>query len=161
VPTRRIPACHPDRAHCAKGQCRVCYMAAHYRRPGEAERNRERVRARRTRLGQVEWAKARRRYWQKRQGRMPLYSTWNSMIGRCYRPSDHSYERYGRQSIRIHQPWRRSYENFEAWVLTNLGPRPSGHTLDRIDPYGNYEPGNLRWATFRTQRVNRRGVKAA
>ncbi len=78
------------------------------------------------------------------------YHSWNSAYGRCYRPSMPSYYRYGARGIEMCERWRSS-----PWVFyCDMGPRPAGHTLDRIDPNGNYEPGNCRWATPKQQSDN-------
>jgi hypothetical protein len=55
----------------------------------------------------------------------------------------------------MYEPWINNYWAFELWILDNLGPRPPGCSLDRIDNDGNYAPGNLRWATAKTQAFNR------
>ena len=83
----------------------------------------------------------------------PTYYTYNSMIRRCLYPgSSASYPRYGGAGIRICDRWQESFENF----LADMGERPLGKTIDRIDPAGNYEPGNCRWATASEQRLNQR-----
>jgi len=78
------------------------------------------------------------------------------MIGRCYRPRNHRYAWYGGRGIRVCDRWRTSFEAF----LADVGPRPTPrHSLDRIDNDGDYEPGNVRWATSFEQSRNRRNVK--
>lgn len=54
------------------------------------------------------------------------------------------------------EPWRTDAGAFINWMLANLGPRPAGMSLDRIDNDGDYEPGNLRWATQAEQNNNKR-----
>jgi hypothetical protein len=77
------------------------------------------------------------------------YKIWEGMIARCYHPSNHSYRKYGAKGIRVCQEWRESFVAF----YSHVGPRPSlKHTLDRYpNNDGNYEPGNVRWATWREQ----------
>ena len=82
----------------------------------------------------------------------PIYRSWLSMKQRCHNPSDTSYENYGARGIEVCERWRSSFEAFAA----DMGPRPEGHTIDRINVDGNYEPGNCRWATATEQVRNRR-----
>ena len=56
----------------------------------------------------------------------------------------------------MHSPWIDDYLLFEKYILESLGPRPEGMSIDRINNDGNYEPGNLRWATKSLQVRNRR-----
>ena len=89
----------------------------------------------------------------------PLFGTWYNMLSRCYNPTVPSYPRYGGRGVRVHESWRATPTGFIAWIEANLGPRPVGMTLDRWpDNDGNYEPGNLRWATCAQQTANRRTV---
>ncbi len=76
---------------------------------------------------------------------------WWSMIYRCTNPADKSYKSYGGRGISVCDRWK-SFENYYA----DTGDRPSdGMTLDRIRNDGNYEPGNVRWASWTTQARNR------
>lgn len=86
------------------------------------------------------------------------YQTWCAMKSRCTDPANISYRNYGGRGIRVCDEWLGSFEAF----YRHIGPRPSaGYSVDRIDNDGNYEPGNVRWATRDEQRQNTRraGVK--
>jgi hypothetical protein len=76
------------------------------------------------------------------------------MHRRCTSPVDVGYAHYGGPGVAVCERWR-SFENF----LEDMGDRPEGRTLDRIDPDGNYEPENCRWATPVEQRANRRDAR--
>lgn len=80
------------------------------------------------------------------------YISWMSMNGRCYNANDPSYDRYGGRGITVCDQWRRSFATF----LKDMGNRPKGTSLDRIDVNGNYEPGNCKWSTAKEQARNRR-----
>ena len=88
----------------------------------------------------------------------PLLGTWQGIMERCESPGNRAYRHYGARGIRMHEPWR-DFRNFAAWIEVNLGPRPDGMTLDRWpDNDGNYEPGNVRWATHTQQTRNQRSL---
>lgn len=85
----------------------------------------------------------------------PLYLTWSLMIHRCYNKDYHKYSRYGGRGIEVYEEWKNDVGSFVSWVAINLGDKPDKtYTLDRINNDGNYEPGNLRWGSPKTQRRN-------
>lgn len=85
----------------------------------------------------------------------PEYSSYRAMLGRCFQPQTNRFNNYGGKGITVCQRWRESFQNF----LADMGPRPAGKTLDRINGDGNYEPRNCRWATPSEQARNRRFKK--
>lgn len=80
----------------------------------------------------------------------PTYGSWHAMNSRCRNPKATGYERYGGIGVTICDRWL-VFETF----LADMGERPEGTTLDRIDNDGNYEPGNCRWATYKQQAENK------
>ena len=82
----------------------------------------------------------------------PTYYSWASMRNRCTNPRDVNFKYYGGIGVTICERWK-IFANF----LADMGERPPGTSLDRINPWGNYEPGNCRWATPAEQTKNRRG----
>jgi hypothetical protein len=88
----------------------------------------------------------------------PLYETWRGMLRRCEDEESTSYERYGARGITVCDRWSDPIDGFDNF-LADMGPRPEGFTLDRIDYDGNYEPLNCRWADWDTQQRNRRDTK--
>jgi len=86
-----------------------------------------------------------------------LFQTWGNMMSRCYNKNLERYKDYGELGIKVFETWH-APKVFISWIEENLGQRPEGHSLDRINVYGNYEPGNLRWASSEEQINNRRLV---
>jgi len=83
----------------------------------------------------------------------PEYRAWINMKSRCYNPNVPYYKWYGERGISICKEW---LDNFAAFY-EHIGPRPGkGYSIDRINNDGDYEPGNIRWATTYEQRNNRR-----
>jgi hypothetical protein len=80
----------------------------------------------------------------------PTYQTWESMNQRCNNPNHKKYKWYGGRGITIDPSWK-SFKQF----LADMGPRPPGKTLDRIDNDLGYSKGNCRWATSQEQITNR------
>lgn len=89
------------------------------------------------------------------EARKPIYRAWTAMIARCHGTASHVKVRYRDRGIVVCDRWRYSFENF----LADMGERPEGHSLDRIDNSGNYEPGNCRWATPSQQARNTSNAK--
>lgn len=79
------------------------------------------------------------------------YASWTSMRSRCNNPSFPKYSRYGGLRVTVCSRW-----NSFTLFLEDMGERPEGTTLDRKDPWGNYEPDNCRWATPIVQAFNQR-----
>ncbi len=86
----------------------------------------------------------------------PEHRAWVSMKQRCANPKKREWPHYGGRGIKVCCAWVHSFTTF----LKDVGPRPSEmHSLDRIDVDGDYEPGNVRWATNQEQKENTRVVR--
>lgn len=96
-----------------------------------------------------------KRYQKSNRSTNPVYAVYCSMKGRCLNPNNRNYNRYGGRGISIDKRWLGvgGFDNF----LNDMGDRPNGMTLERVNNDGNYEPQNCVWAT-RTQQSDNRSV---
>ena len=87
----------------------------------------------------------------------PYYDRWKTMIARCHQPANAAYDRYGGRGIKVCEEWHDRFA-FYRFLEENLGPCPEGHSLDRINNDGDYEPTNVQWADRFEQRRTQRSV---
>lgn len=88
-----------------------------------------------------------------------LYPLWYNMMSRCTNPLSTGWRHYGGRGISVYQEWVEDPWSFYNYCDETLGIRPDGYSIDRIDNDGNYEPGNIRWATQKQQVANRRSSR--
>ena len=93
------------------------------------------------------------RFWDRAWGPFPRkeYNIWHGMVQRCCNPRHPGFHSYGARGIGVCARWRDDFMAFFA----DLGPRPSEHSIDRLDNARGYEPDNCRWATRSQQQRNR------
>lgn len=90
------------------------------------------------------------------RGKRPEYQTWSDMKSRCYNKNNTAYKNYGGRGISVCSRWINSYDNF----IADMGERPEGMTLDRINNSLGYSPENCKWSTVDEQLENRRHYKS-
>lgn len=88
-----------------------------------------------------------------------LRVTWRGIKRRVFDKKNNKYHRYGGRGIKMHEDWIDNFQTFKKYILENIGERPEGHSIDRINNDGNYEPGNLRWANAQVQKQNNSQTK--
>ncbi len=89
----------------------------------------------------------------------PYYRMWYSMMYRCYNAKCPAYKNYGGRGIIVCDQWH-DFDTFVVDISTTLGPRPEGLTFERADNEGNYERGNVEYASYADQLKNRRPIQA-
>lgn len=94
---------------------------------------------------------------QRHDTKHPIYTSWRAMRQRCLNPKSTAWKNYGGRGVSIASEWD-LYPAFHAWAMSSGWK--AGLSIDRIDPNGNYEPSNCRWATPAQQASNRRPQKS-
>lgn len=130
---------------------------------GKYERSEETLNMLKSRLSSLPKAGSDNPNWRGGKTKHPLYLIYNDLKRRCINPKHARYSDYGGRGISVHPEW---VDDFWAFVR-DVGERPEGKTkggraywqLDRIDNDGNYEPGNVRWASPEQQANNTRPTK--
>jgi hypothetical protein len=91
-----------------------------------------------------------------KSSKSPEYRAWDNMIQRCYNPNYIRSSNYMDRGITVYDGWRHNFNEFYEYI----GDRPTPkHSLDRINNDGDYEPGNVQWATVYEQNHNKRNNK--
>lgn len=85
-----------------------------------------------------------------------IYNIWQHMKKRCNNPKISNYKDYGGRGIKVFDEWNASFESFYNYVSQLPHYNEKGYSIDRINNNGNYEPGNIRWATRQEQNSNKR-----
>ena len=88
---------------------------------------------------------------------IPEYSVWTSMNSRCTNPKDKPYPRYGGRGIKVCDRWTDKENGFTNF-LADMGKKPSGFSIERIDVNGDYTPENCKWIPFVEQNKNKRNT---
>ena len=83
------------------------------------------------------------------------HNAWGNAKGRCYNPRNKRYQHYGSRGITVCERWLNSFENF----FSDMGPRPPGYSLERIDNNGHYCPENCKWILRSDQGKNKRCIR--
>lgn len=90
--------------------------------------------------------------------KLPEYNSWRAMKERCYNKNNKAYKNYGGRGIKVCNRWLDRTDGFTNF-LSDMGGRPEGSSLDRIDTNGDYCPENCKWSNRQQQNINRRNVK--
>lgn len=135
------------RCQCGEEVIRLCYNVDHGKTKSCGCYNRELA------IERMEKNKAAFSQGNKRHGLFgtPTHTSWSNMIQRCTNPNRWQYPYYGGRGVTVCERWM-TFENFYA----DMGDRPEGLSLDRIDNNKGYEPGNCKWSTRSEQARNRR-----
>ena len=93
--------------------------------------------------------------WRSKLSDIPEYNVWTDMKSRCNNPNDSAYHNYGKRGISVCKEWKDDFNKF----LTDMGERPEGFQLDRIDNSKGYSRENCRWIDRKTNNRNRRNTR--
>ena len=88
-------------------------------------------------------------------GHTSIYKRWAAMLQRCYNPEVEKYAKYGGRGIVVCDEWLNDFKAYYDYVMSLDNAMNDGLTIDRKENDGNYEPGNMRWATKHVQSANR------